>query len=79
MQGLLNKIQLWRLDRALAKIEDTERQIRAQKETNIATLERELQAMEEEKRMRAKVVGKTGKTENAAPEQTPPDTSSLPA
>jgi superfamily I DNA/RNA helicase len=54
-QGLRNKIQLWRIDRALAGIEATERQIKTHKETNIASLERELQAMQEEAGMRAMV------------------------
>jgi DNA helicase II / ATP-dependent DNA helicase PcrA len=52
LQSLLNKIQLWRVDRALARIEDTDRQIKAHKEGTIAPLERELQAMQEEERMR---------------------------
>jgi ATP-dependent exoDNAse (exonuclease V) beta subunit len=53
LQWLLNKIQLWRIDRALARIESIEQQIKTHKEGTIAPLERELHAMEEEGKMRA--------------------------
>ena len=53
LQWLLNKIQLWRIDRALARIENIEGQIKTHKEVTIASLERELRAMEEEGKMRA--------------------------
>jgi ATP-dependent exoDNAse (exonuclease V) beta subunit len=58
---LLNKIQLWRIDRALARIADTDRQIKTHKEVTIAPLEGELHAMEEEGKMRARLLGKTGR------------------
>jgi DNA helicase-2/ATP-dependent DNA helicase PcrA len=53
LEWLLNKIQLWRIDRALARIESTEAEIKAHKEGTIAALERELHAIEEEGKMRA--------------------------
>ncbi|HJS18818.1 MAG TPA: UvrD-helicase domain-containing protein [Anaerolineales bacterium] len=53
IQWLLNKIQLWRIDRALAQIEGTEGQIKAHKQETIAFLEQELHAMGEEEKMRA--------------------------
>jgi ATP-dependent exoDNAse (exonuclease V) beta subunit len=53
LEWLLNKIQLWRMDRALARIENTEGQIKTHKEGTIAALEREMQALEEEGKMRA--------------------------
>jgi superfamily I DNA/RNA helicase len=58
LQGLLNRIQLWRIDRALARIEASEAQIKTHKETNVTLLEHELQAMQEEARMRAVLLGK---------------------
>jgi superfamily I DNA/RNA helicase len=57
LQWLLNRIQLWRIDRALARIERTEQEIKAHKERTIAALERELRAIEEEEKMRAALVG----------------------
>ncbi|HSL30728.1 MAG TPA: UvrD-helicase domain-containing protein [Anaerolineales bacterium] len=60
LQWLLNKIQLWRIDRALKRIEGTDRQIKTHKEETIATLEQELHAMEEEGKMRDALVGKIG-------------------
>jgi DNA helicase-2/ATP-dependent DNA helicase PcrA len=62
LQWLLGKIQLWRMDRALARIEDTDRQIKTHKEATIAPLERELHAMEAEGKMRAALLGKTGRS-----------------
>jgi len=53
LQWLLNKIQLWRIDRALGRIEDIERQIKMHKEGTITPLEREIQAINEEGTMRA--------------------------
>ncbi len=41
------------MDRALARIKETDGQIKTHKETVITPLEREIQAMEEEGRMRA--------------------------
>jgi DNA helicase-2/ATP-dependent DNA helicase PcrA len=58
IQWLLDKIQLWRIDRALKRIDGTEAQIKAQKENTIAALESELQAMEEEAKMREALAGK---------------------
>jgi ATP-dependent exoDNAse (exonuclease V) beta subunit len=58
LQWLLDKIQLWRIDRALARIERIEGQIKTHKEATIAPLERDLQAIEEEEKMRAALVGK---------------------
>jgi superfamily I DNA/RNA helicase/very-short-patch-repair endonuclease len=58
LQGLLNQVQLWRIDRALARIEGTEGQIKAHREATIAVLERELRAMEEEARMRVALLGR---------------------
>jgi DNA helicase II / ATP-dependent DNA helicase PcrA len=55
---LLNKFQLWRIDRALARVEGIEGQIKTHKEETIAPLERELQALEEEGKMRAALLGK---------------------
>ena len=59
LRWLLDKIQLWRIDRALARIEDADRQIKAHKEETIGALERELHAMEEETNMRAALLPKT--------------------
>jgi ATP-dependent DNA helicase UvrD/PcrA len=53
LQWLLNKIQLWRIDRALARIENIEQQIKTHKEGTIAPLEQELRALEEEGKIRA--------------------------
>jgi superfamily I DNA/RNA helicase len=61
LRWLLNKIQLWRIDRALARIEDTDRQIKTHKEATIAPLEGQLHAMAEEGKMRARLLGKTGR------------------
>jgi DNA helicase II / ATP-dependent DNA helicase PcrA len=60
LKWLLNKIQLWRMDRALARIRDTDRQIKTHKEATIVPLEMDLQAMEAEEKMRAALLGKTG-------------------
>jgi DNA helicase-2/ATP-dependent DNA helicase PcrA len=57
-QWLLDKIQLWRIDRAMKGIEHLEQQIKTQKEETIARLEGELQAMHEENEMRAALLGK---------------------
>ena len=53
LRWLLDKIQLWRMDRALARIADTDRQIKTHKEGTIAPLEEDLQAMQAEEKMRA--------------------------
>src|SRR5215207_11508232 len=53
LQWVLNKIQLWRIDRALRRIDNVEGQIKTHKEATIAALEREIQALEEEGQMRA--------------------------
>jgi DNA helicase-2/ATP-dependent DNA helicase PcrA len=53
LQWLLNKVQLWRIDRALARIEATDAQIKAHKEGTIAALEREIRAIAEDEIMRA--------------------------
>ena len=52
LRWLLNRIQLWRIDRALARIEVTEGEIKTHKEETIASLEREIHAIEEEAKMR---------------------------
>lgn len=52
LQWILDKIQLWRIDRALARIETVEGKIKAHKEGTIAPLEREIQALQEERKMR---------------------------
>ncbi len=65
LKWLLDKIQLWRMDRALARIKETDGQIKTHKDGIIAPLESELQAMEEEGRMRAALVGNTGKQSRA--------------
>jgi superfamily I DNA/RNA helicase len=57
-QWVLNKIQLWRIDRALARIESIEGQIKTHKEETIAPLEQELQALEEEGKMRLALLAK---------------------
>jgi ATP-dependent exoDNAse (exonuclease V) beta subunit len=59
LQWLLDRIQLWRLDRALAGIKGIEGQIKLHKEETIARLEGELQALTEEETMRAALLGKT--------------------
>ncbi len=56
---LLNKVQLWRIDRALARVEGIEQEIKSHKEETIAPLEREIQAIEEEGEMRTALLGKT--------------------
>lgn len=58
LQWLLNKIQLWRIDRALARIESVEGQIKTHKQETITPLEGEIQALEEEGKMRAALLGK---------------------
>ena len=59
LQWLLDKIQLWRIDRARAGIESIDGQIKTQRQETIAGLEGELQAMEEDVKMRAALLGKT--------------------
>jgi ATP-dependent exoDNAse (exonuclease V) beta subunit len=59
LRWLLNKIQLWRIDRALARIEGIEGQIKTHKEETIAPLERKIQAIDEEGKMRTALLGKT--------------------
>ena len=61
LRWLLNKIQLWRIDRALARINDTDQEIKTHKEGTIAPLEGQLLAMAEEGKMRATLLGKTGR------------------
>ena len=67
-QWLLDKIQLWRVDRAMKGIEGLEQQIKTHREETIARLEAELQAMEEEDKMRSALLGK-------ATRQSPPEPS----
>ena len=59
LQWLLDKIQLWRIDRALAGIEELEGQIKTHKAETIARLDGELLALEEEVKMRTALLGKT--------------------
>jgi ATP-dependent DNA helicase UvrD/PcrA len=59
LRWLLNKIQLWRIDRALARVKGVEGQIKTHKEETIAPLEREIQAIDEEGKMRTALLGKT--------------------
>jgi hypothetical protein len=59
LRWILNKIQLWRVDRARARIEGIDGQIKSHKEGTIVPLEREIQAIEEEGTMRAALLGKT--------------------
>jgi hypothetical protein len=58
LRWLLDKFQLWRIDRALAGIEGIDAQIKTHKEGTIVPLEREIQAIEEEGTMRAALLGK---------------------
>jgi len=58
LQWILHKIQLWRIDRALARIELIQGQIKTHKEETIAPLEREYHALDEEGKMRAALLGK---------------------
>jgi ATP-dependent exoDNAse (exonuclease V) beta subunit len=58
LRWLLNKIQLWRIDRALKRIEDIEGQIKTHKDGTIVPLEQEILAIEEEGTMRARLLGK---------------------
>jgi hypothetical protein len=53
IQWLVNRIQLWRLDRARTRVERTELQIKTHRQETITALEREIQAIEEEGTMRA--------------------------
>ena len=53
LQWILNKLQLWRIDRALARVEETDGEIKAQKKETIIPLEQEIHAIEEEEKMRA--------------------------
>jgi DNA helicase-2/ATP-dependent DNA helicase PcrA len=57
LRWLLHKIQLWRIDRALERIEGIDGQIKAHKEGTIAPLEREIHAIQEEGTMRAALLG----------------------
>ena len=70
LQWVLNKIQLWRIDRALARIENIEGQIKTHKDGTIAPLEREIHAREEEGKMRAALLAKP--IPPALPLETPP-------
>ncbi|HSL45647.1 MAG TPA: 3'-5' exonuclease, partial [Anaerolineales bacterium] len=65
-QWLLDKIQLWRIDRAMKGIEALEQQIKTHREETIARLEEELQAMEEENKMRSALLA--NKTRQSPPE-----------
>jgi DNA helicase-2/ATP-dependent DNA helicase PcrA len=65
-QWLLDKIQLWRIDRAMKGIEALEQQIKTHSEETIARLEEELQAMEEENKMRSALLA--NKTRQSPPE-----------
>lgn len=56
-QWLLHKFQLWRIDRALKRIESSEAQIRAHREQTIIPLEGEINAMQEEEKMRSALLG----------------------
>ena len=49
------------MDRALARIKDSDRKIKTHKEATIVPLEMDLQAMEAEEKMRAALLGKTGR------------------
>ena len=64
LRWLLNKIQLWRIDRALKRIEEVEGQIKAHKEGMLIPLEREIQAIEEEGTMRARLLGRPDRSES---------------
>ena len=55
------------MDRALARIKDSDRQIKTHKEATIVPLEMDLQAMEAEEKMRAAVLGKTGNVRAPGP------------
>ncbi|HET6821166.1 MAG TPA: ATP-dependent helicase, partial [Anaerolineales bacterium] len=57
LRRLLRKFQLWRVDRALARVEGIEEQIKTHREETIVPLEREIQALEEEGRMRTALLG----------------------
>jgi len=57
LRWLLRQIQLWRIDRALRKIESLDAQIKAHKEGTIIPLEQEIQGIEEEGTMRAALFG----------------------
>jgi superfamily I DNA/RNA helicase/very-short-patch-repair endonuclease len=56
LRWVLHKIQLWRIDRALARVESIQAQIKTHKQETIAPLERELQALEEEGKMRRRLL-----------------------
>jgi DNA helicase-2/ATP-dependent DNA helicase PcrA len=58
LRWLLNKIQLWRIDRALARIETIEQQIKTHKEGEIVPLEWEIHGLQEEQAMRAALLPK---------------------
>ena len=58
LQWILQKIQLWRIDRALARIEGIQGEIKTHKEETIAPLEGEYHALDEEGKMRAVLLGK---------------------
>ncbi|MDQ2693358.1 MAG: ATP-binding domain-containing protein, partial [Chloroflexota bacterium] len=74
LQWLLNKIQLWRIDRALKRIEGTDAQIKTHKEETIAALEREIQAMDEEGKMRQALAVNRTETASAPAAAPPPGT-----
>jgi hypothetical protein len=57
LRRLLRKFQLWRVDRALARVEGIEEEIKTHREETIVPLEREIQALEEEGRMRTALLG----------------------
>jgi ATP-dependent exoDNAse (exonuclease V) beta subunit len=67
LQWLSNKIQLWRIDRALKRIEGTDGQIKSHREATIAALEREIQALDEEGMMRAALFVKENQYATAVP------------
>jgi predicted ester cyclase len=69
IQWLLDQIQRWRIDRALARIEDLDRQIKTHREATIAPLELDLQAMEEERQMRAALAKKVPTREQTSSER----------
>jgi DNA helicase-2/ATP-dependent DNA helicase PcrA len=53
IRWILDRVQLWRLDRARARVERTELEIKAHRQETIAVLEQEIQSIEEEGTMRA--------------------------
>jgi DNA helicase-2/ATP-dependent DNA helicase PcrA len=57
LQSLIYWFQIWRIDRVLKRVDDIEAEIRAHREQTIIHLEKEIDALQEEEKMRSALFG----------------------